>query len=156
MRPKLFVSGNCVRHLLVFGILLIGTWCSTAADPKLKLEAQLIMGTSENKPPSPNYKSVGPDVKAKLKGLPLQWPNYFEVNRKQFDVPQAGTRTVTLSEKRQIEVKNLGSSSIEVVHFCKHEQLVKLTQSLPRGEILVLGGNAPKSNAWLVILKRID
>jgi hypothetical protein len=33
---------------------------------------------------------------------------------------------------------------------------VKRTQALPKGEILVLGGNAPNASAWLVILKRID
>jgi hypothetical protein len=27
---------------------------------------------------------------------------------------------------------------------------------LPKGEILVLGGNAPNASAWLVIVKRID
>ena len=143
-------------RLLVLGILAVGTWCSAAAGSNLKLEAQLILGTSESQPPSADYRSVQPDVKTKLKGLPLKWANYFEVNRKQFDVPQAEAKTVTLSEKRQIEVKNLGNSNIEVALFCKREQLVKLTQSLPRGEILVLGGNAPNSTAWLVILKRID
>jgi len=33
---------------------------------------------------------------------------------------------------------------------------VKRKQSLPKGEMLVLGGNAPNSTAWLVALKRIE
>jgi len=34
--------------------------------------------------------------------------------------------------------------------------VVKRTQALPKGEILVLGGNAPNATAWLIILNRIE
>jgi hypothetical protein len=38
--------------------------------------------------------------------------------------------------------------------FGKGEQVVKRTQSIPKGETLALGGNAPNSTAWLVVLRR--
>jgi hypothetical protein len=34
--------------------------------------------------------------------------------------------------------------------------VVRRIQKLPKGEILVFGGNAPNATAWLVILKRIE
>jgi len=45
---------------------------------------------------------------------------------------------------------------VEVSLIGKGKEVVKRTQALPKGEILVLGGNAPNATAWLVILKRTD
>ena len=55
-----------------------------------KLQVQLLWGTSDDHSPDPKHKMVEADVKAKLKELPLKWSNYFEVNRKDFEVPASG------------------------------------------------------------------
>jgi hypothetical protein len=53
-------------------------------------------------------------------------------------------------------VKKLAGSEVEVSLMGKGKEVVKRKQSLPKGEMLVLGGNAPNSTAWLVLLKRIE
>jgi hypothetical protein len=47
-------------------------------------------------------------------------------------------------------------SDFEVSLIGKGEPVLKRTQSLPAADMLVLGGNAPDSNGWLVVLKRIE
>ncbi len=71
-------------------------------------------------------------------------------------MPLSGVKKVPLSEKCAIEVKNLGQSSVELTLFGKGAQVLKRTQALPKGETLVLAGNAPNATAWLVVLKRLE
>ena len=122
----------------------------------LKLEVQLIWGTNDPQSPDPKHKPVESAVKKKLNDLPLKWTNYFEVNRKAFEVPLHGTTKVPLSEKCALEVTNPGDSMVEVSLVGKGKGVGKRTQKLPKGETLVLGGNAPNATAWLVVLKRIE
>jgi len=122
----------------------------------MKLEAQLLWGTDDIKPPAgKNYKPVEAQLSRRLKDLPLKWSHYFEVNRKEFSVNRDEPTNVAISEKCRIEVKNFGDSHIEVVLFGKGKEVMKRKQSLPRGEILALGGNAPNATAWLVIIRRL-
>ena len=128
----------------------------SAVDPDLRLEAQLIWGTNDPHSPDPTHKPVDPDVLKKLSALPLKWSNYFSVNRKGFSVSPAVTVKVPLSDKCRVEVKNLDGRRIEVALVGRGEQVLKRTQALPKGEILVLAGNAPNATAWLVTLKRVQ
>jgi hypothetical protein len=117
---------------------------------------QLIWGTSDDHSPDPKHKAVDSEVQAKLKDLPLKWNNYFEVNRKDFELSAAGASKVPLSEKCALEVKSLGGPKLEVVLYGKGKETLRRTQTLAKGEMLVLGGNAPNATAWLVVLKRIE
>ena len=143
-------------------------WCSTiavllaggemraqAADSKLQVF--LLWGTDDSKPPEgKHYKAVEEDVLQKLKDLPLKWTHWFEVNQVGFTVLQGATKEVPISEKCRIRVKRLGHSEMELTLIGKGKEVVKRRQALPRGEMLVLGGNAPNSTAWLVVLKRLE
>jgi len=129
---------------------------SAAAAAEMKLEAQLIWGTSEVKSPNPKHRPVDADVQHKLASLPLKWSHFFEENRLLFAVADAATGKVTLSDRCAVEVKNLGNNRVEVLLFGKGKEVGKVTQHLPRGEILVLAGNAPGESAWLVTLKRME
>jgi hypothetical protein len=92
----------------------------------------------------------------KLRELPLKWTNWFEVNRKEFTVLQGEVKEVAISEKCKLNVSKISGTEVEVLLIGKGKEVVKRKQSLPKGEMLVLGGNAPNSTAWLVALKRIE
>jgi hypothetical protein len=127
-----------------------------ASAAEAKIEARLVWGTNDRTSPDPSHKPIDADLKKQLQELPLKWTNYFEVSRKSFDLPSATSKKVTLSDKCAVEVKSLPDNQVEVLLFGKGEQVVKRTQALPKGEILVLGGNAPNSTAWLVVLKKVE
>ena len=136
--------------------LMLGASGVRAHAEDMKLEVQLLWGTNDDQSPDKTHQPVDPDIKKRLKDLPLKWNNYFLVNRKRFDVPPSATKKEPLSEKCSIEVKNLGNDSIEVTQFGKGQQVWKGTQALPKGKFLFLGGKAPNATSWLVILKRIE
>ncbi len=118
-------------------------------------ELQLIWGTDDSTSPNPKHKPVEPDIRDKLMALPLKWSHYFEVKRRRFVVPVHGARMETVSKRCAMEVTSLGGARVEVCLFDRGKKLVNRSQDLPRGELLVLGGNAPNATAWLVILRRI-
>jgi hypothetical protein len=121
-----------------------------------KFEVHLIWGTNDKVSPDPKHKPVEPAVQKKLNALPLKWANYFEVNRKSLEVPAEGSTRLPLSEKCAIEVKNLTDATIEVSFIGQGKPVEKRIVTLPKGEILVYGGNAPNATAWFVILKRVE
>jgi len=138
----------------VFFFVAVG---SVALAEDLKLEAQLVWGTNDKKAPNPRVKPVEPEIRKKLAELPLRWTNYFEINRKQFEVPHGRTGKTALSEKCSLEVKSVEDKKVEVLWYNKKGELVgRQTQPLPQGELLVLGGNAPNSTCWLLTLKRLE
>jgi hypothetical protein len=142
-------------HALGLSLLTLTGAAALAGD--LRLEAQLVWGTNDKRPANLNVKPVEADVRQKLAELPLRWTNYFEINRKQFDVPRGKSGRTALSEKCAVEVKSLEGKKVEVVWYNKRGELVgKQTQPLARGEMLVLGGNAPNSTCWLLTLKRLE
>ncbi len=123
----------------------------------LKLEAQLVWGTNDEKSPKPGLKPVEPPVREKLAALPIKWEHYFEINRKQFEVAPGGKAQVSLSEKCSVEVRSIGGDKIEVRWYNRKKELVgRQSQPLRKGEMIVLGGNAPNATCWLVILKRVS
>jgi len=137
-------------------VLLAGVQLGAhAAD--MKFEEHLLWGTDEAKPPEgKSYTAVQAEVKKKLATLGLKWTNWFEVNRKGFTVGPNGTVHVQISDKCELVVKSLTGATLEVSLIGKGKEVMKRTQSLPKGEMLALGGNAPNSTAWLVVLKRIE
>jgi hypothetical protein len=129
---------------------------SQVSAAEAKFEAMLLWGTEDTKPPEgKDYKPVEPEIAKKLKELPLKWKHYFEVTRKRADISAAAKRIV-LSEKCELEVKGLAGVTVEVSLIGKGKEVVKQTQALPKGEVLVLSGNAPDATSWLVVLRRIE
>ena len=134
--------------------VFVNTERSLAAD--LKLEAQLIWGTNDANSPDPNHRPVDRDVAKKLKTFPFRWANYFEVTRRRFTVPESVVWRETMSKECEIRVKNLGNSLVELSLVGRGERVGKITQALPKRELLVTGGNAPNFTAWFVVLKQVE
>lgn len=154
MRAKFGTAGT----LVWMSALLIGLISALPASAgEMKLQSQLVWGTDEAKPPEgKDYKPVEPAIQQKLKDLPLKWKNYFEVRHTNFSVLPTVAKKVPLSDKCELNVLSQNNEVMEVVLFGKGKEVVRRTQALPKGEILVLGGNAPNASAWLVIVKRVD
>jgi len=146
-------------HLVWFTAALMVLAASGFSAPaaEMKLQAFLLWGTDDSKPPEgKTYQPASPEIRKKLKDLPLKWANWFEVRRVDCSVPQSVTKEVVMSDKCQVKVTKLAGHEVEVSLIGKGKEVMKQKQSLPKGEMLVLGGNAPNSTAWLVVLKRIE
>jgi hypothetical protein len=154
MRAKVFSTSSLVWILATFGFCALTA--PSAYCQSLKLEAQLLWGTNDKTSPNPKHKPVAPEIEKKLKDLPLKWTHYFVVTQTNFTVPHLKSAKVSLSEHCTVEIKDLGNSTIEISHFGRGERVWTGKQSLPKGDVLLLGGNAPSSTSWLVSLKRIE
>jgi hypothetical protein len=154
MRTKFTEAARLAWVPVVTLLLMAGVSRGSAAD--VKLEAQLIWGTNDAKSPDPSHKPVAADVARKLKTLPFKWANYYEVTCKKFAVPESGVRSETMSKECEIRVKNLGKNLVELSLVGRGAPVGKITQALPKGELLVTGGNAPNFTAWFVVLKQAE
>jgi hypothetical protein len=141
---------------LATGLLLVTALEVRLQAGEIKLEAQLIWGTNDEKSPDPKHKSVDPKVAKKLKKLPFKWQHYFEVNRQQFSVPQGETKKIVLSKDCEIKVRNAGNNAVELEIFGKGERVGRISQALPKDELLVTGGNAANFTSWFVVLRQSD
>lgn len=155
MKQNIAVWAALMLVVGCFG-LLAEQKASSAGPPPIRVEAHLVWGTNDKQSPDPSHKPVKPEVKKALLALPLKWDNYFEVNKLTFEVPAMGSQKVAMSKQCEIEIHDLGKSRIEVSHYGKGKQDLKRTQAFGKGESFVLGGNAPNSTSWFVVLKRLD
>jgi hypothetical protein len=140
--------------LLVLATTFFDAAHSQAAD--MKLEAQLVWGTTNSISPNPRHRAVDPDVEKRLKKLPFKWEHYFEVSRKRFSVPDGEEREIEMSKDCSIKVKNAGESKVQLNLYGKGKSVGKIGQVLPKGELLVTGGNAENLTAWFVVLKQVE
>jgi hypothetical protein len=140
---------------IVSALFSLLTTSARAADGEMKIEAQLIWATNDKEDPKLKQKPVASEIREKLKNLPLRWANYFEINKVAVEIPKGETRRAKMSEKCEVEIKNIDGTEVQVALIGKGDPVWKRVQSLPKDEILILGGNAPNETAWLVALKRI-
>jgi len=126
-----------------------------AANEELAVQVRLIWGSDEPKPKDATVKEVDAKMTETLRKV-FKWKNYFEVRRIDFAVAPGSTNKVAISEKCELHLKDLGNSNVEVVLIGKGKEVARVKQALPKGAILVPGGNAPNETAWLAILKRLD
>ena len=122
---------------------------------EVQLKAQLIWGTNQDKPNQPHLKDVSPQMRDKLKML--KWRNFFDVldpdyPAKTFKLSQSETKKLKLSARCEIEVTYLGDSKIRVELFGEGRSLLKQTQPLSPGNLLVLAGEDKNDTAWFVVL----
>src|SRR6266704_4164559 len=145
---RLVVTAALMAAFVAFG--------QTSAKPDKKIEVQLLWGTDAAKSPNSAHKPVEPDIQRRLKNSPLKWTNYFLVKKMTLSVPRGQATNAPISEKCSIEIKDLGKTMLELSFFGNGKKVEKRTQSLPRGEVFFYGGNAPGTNAWLLVLKRLE
>jgi hypothetical protein len=129
-------------------------WAATATAKEMKLEAQLVWGTNDDKAPA-DQKPVAAEIEKRLKSLPFKWQHYYEVKRRQLTVEHGGTQKVSLSRDCLIVVKQLENDQVELTLMGKGEVVGCIKQKLPAGETLVLGGNAANFTGWFVVLRQV-
>src|SRR5690242_8594926 len=102
-------------------------------------QVQLVWGTNGEKPKDKPLKDVDPKLQDKLKGL-FKWGKYYEVSSKPLPVPKDNaSQKLKLSEKCEIQIQDLGNSRIEIRLFGEGKPVVKRTQPVVPGELIILG-----------------
>jgi hypothetical protein len=114
-------------------------------------EVKLVWGTNGQKPKDKNLKDVDPKLLEKLG--PFKWKNYFEVSAKTLPVPKdTPSSKLKLSDKCEVQIQDLGNSRIELRLFGEGKPVVKRTQPVVPGEMIIVGGDSSNDTAWFVVL----
>ena len=143
-----------VSFALAGAVLCFASTIPAQSGPAdLNLQAQLVWGTNKEKPDDPKLKEVDPSVAEKLRKV-FKWKNYFEVNKQNVTITVGSPKKVKMSDHCEIEVQNLGGSSIEVKLYGKGKLAVRKTQKINPSELLVLAGDDKDDTAWFVVLSQ--
>ena len=118
-------------------------------------EAQLIWGTND-KQSDPKLKAADSKLAEKLQKTPFKWDHYFEMHKELIKLRLNEEKTITMSRNCVISVTYLKDENIKFQLFGKGQLANTVTQPLPKGRLLVEGGDAENSTAWFVVLKQVD
>ena len=150
MKNRVPFGGITLAGVVLF---IASSFLIQSGSADLNLQAQLVWGTNKEKPDDPNLKEVDAIVAEKLRKV-FKWRNYFEVKRQNVTVTPGTPKKVKMSDECEIEVQNLGNSSIEVKLFGKGKLAVRKTQKISPSELLVLAGDDKDDTAWFVVLSQ--
>ena len=121
------------------------------ATSTVKLQAQLIWGTNEEKPADPKLVRLDEKLEKKLQHI-FSWKHYWEINHQLLAVSGGVPQRVSMSKQCDIEVACVGESEIELKLFGKGKMVVKKRQKIVRGESIVLAGDDKDQTAWFVVV----
>ena len=128
---------------------------AAAADAAgMTVQAVLVWGTNEEKPPNKNLKELEPELARKLRKAPYKWKNYFEVDRRLVTIPSNASKRVPMSEHCELDMKNLGEDRIEVKLTGRGKLVSRNVEPLPMGHTMILSGDDKNDNAWLIVLRQ--
>lgn len=153
MHPSLITcrAGRLGLVVVTFALMTLG---AAAADRKM--EARLIWGTNDEKSPEPSHKPLDGELAKKLGEMPLKWKNYFEVKKLVFDINDKAYTNVVMSKKCTIEVKDKGNNNVTVKLYGEGKQVNRVDKPLPKGEVLVIGGEDKGKNAWFITVRPVN
>lgn len=149
MSAKFFSATRLISGALA--LFLLAGVTAHAAEKELKLEAQLVVGS--NDPHQTNGIPVSVQVAKKLARLPLKWQYYYVVNSQQFSITKDHAKEVSLSGECQIFVRTFGGEEVQLTLMSNGQNVGKIKQTLPKGHVIVAGGNAGNS---IVVLRQMD
>jgi hypothetical protein len=141
-----------MNRFTVFVALLLfvsSGYVTAQADP-ISVQAWLVIGTSKEQK---DKMEVPAAIKKKLARV-FKWMHYYQLNSRQLNIVDAGSKSAKLSKSATIKVTNRKNGKIDVSLFSKGKMLVQKTQSLKPGHHMVLAGNTKTDSAWFIVLSK--
>jgi hypothetical protein len=152
MRPGLIRA--CLL-LMLAALFLSSVASARAASTDATFEAQLIWGTNDKQSDS-KLKAADSKLAEKLQKSPFKWDHYFEMHKETIKLKLNEEKTVTMSRNCVISLTYLKDEQVKFQLFGKGKLANTVTQGLPKGQLLITGGDAENSTAWFVVLKQVD
>jgi hypothetical protein len=132
-----------------------GKYSASESTNSANFEALLIWGTND-KQSDPKLKPADPKLVEKLKRSPFKWDHYYEMHKEPFKLRLNEEKTLTMSRNCVISVTYLKEENVKFQLIGKGVLANTVTQALPKGRLLITGGDAENSTAWFVVLKQVE
>ena len=138
--------------------MMMGFGLTEARAGDLKLKAQLVWATDEEKPADKKLKEVDSKLAAFFRRF-YKWKNYFEVSSQNVILPRNAPQKLAMSRKCELELKRVDDATIELKlvgegkHVKTYRQRVK---PLLDGEYLIFGGDDKEkdADAWFIAISQ--
>jgi hypothetical protein len=146
-------NGVLLALSLLYWIAMPGESPGAPAEG-LKLKAQLIWATDDEKPKNIQLTELDTVLRTKLRFY--KWRNYWEVTRKETTPLTTNSQRLRLSRKCETELKRIDENAIEVKLYGEGKLVKTIRQPIKlllRGEYLILGGDDKEKygDAWFVV-----
>ena len=136
--------------LAVTALLFLGA--AQTPSNHFRYYVQLIQATDSSQAPQPESRAVGPVLATTLGGA-LRWRYYWELCRREVDVPLGGKLHVPLANQRAVEIDLARPGKRTILAF-QHGELVDRTV-VPMGKALsLIGGGREDSTGWFIVVRR--
>ncbi len=113
---------------------------------------QLIRATDSSQPPQPGIRPVGPQLAATFNG-PLRWSHYWEICRREADVPLGGKAMLDLANQRAVEIDLTRRGERTIIALQNGKSLG--TTAAPMSKVFTItGGNRDRHTAWFIVVRR--
>ncbi len=137
--------------------LLLAAWVGAilapaAQETKVTYYVQLVRGTDQAKPPTPESKPIGPRLSNRLRPV-FRWEHYWEISRHEVRVAPGSAVKVRCNPERAVEVALSAEGNRKVTAFCRGKAVASLTR--PAGaEMTILGGDREGKTGWFIVVRR--
>jgi hypothetical protein len=113
---------------------------------------QLVRATDSNQPPQAGSRPVGAKLATTFHGA-LRWKHYWEICRRETDVPLGGAVNLHLPNQRAVEIDLTRPGKRTTVAFQNGKPVDRIV--VPMGEAFTLiGGDRDHSTAWFIVVRR--
>jgi len=128
---------------------------------EFNVKAELVWGTDTGKPEGRDLAELDASIKERFIRQ-LRWKNYFVVKSLNASIPDSEMKTLSLSRRCSVDVRQIEEGNLEVkIHSLREGEeptLVKTDrisiEKLKAGHALVFGGDSKDNwdDAWFVVL----
>lgn len=149
---------SCFQFVFLVSLLLLpATGKAADAVSSKKFLAQLVWCTDKAKPADKDLKDLNTKLVGKVRRI-FKWQNYFEVSRQVLSLPTDGGKRIRVSNRCEVEVRELDDEQIEVFLYgdkkLSNKAVHKYAPILTKGEHLMIGGDDKDNygDAWLLVI----
>jgi len=136
--------------LAVLALFLVGP--AQAPSAHIRYYVQLVRAADSSRPPQTDSRPVGAKLATTFHG-PLCWKHYWELCRREADVPLGGKVNLRLPNQHAVEIDLTRPGKRTTVAFQNGKPVGRTV--VPMGEAFtIIGGDRADSTAWFVVVRR--
>jgi hypothetical protein len=123
-----------------------------APTAHIRYYVQLVRATESSQPPQTGSRPVGAKLATTFHGA-LRWKHYWELCRREADVPLGGTVNLRLPNQRAVEIDLTRPGKRTTVAFQNGKPVGRTV--VPMGEAFtIIGGDRADTTAWFIVVRR--
>ena len=140
--------------VLFLAISLMGLAPARSADSQLSqtLYVQLIRGSDDDAPPTPQAKSIGAELDHRLHAV-FKWKNYWEIQRQCLALKTGEKLRAPAGPGREVEIL-LSQDGEMTVSLYIDGKLVRRRRQAARTRFYITGGDRDGSQSWFIVVRK--